>query len=168
MPGSPMAQFGVIRRNESHLRERHVSATRPASITTWSTFACDRYQLVARPAWPAPMMATSTARSIGLFDQVALGRLDLDASGFQILDAPVELLGIAGDLEQDPALVARDVGAPDVGHDVELLAQVVDDRLLHHVRSEDELEPPPSHGRESKGDWRPPLRPARSRSRPSL
>src|SRR6476660_2818243 len=112
MPGSPTAQFGVMRRKESHRRERHVSATRPASRMTWSIFALVKCQLVARPAWPAPTTATSTLRFMvppGLLDQVTLGRFDLDPSRLQVLDPAIELLGLAGDLEQDPALVARHV-----------------------------------------------------------
>src|SRR2546423_8510150 len=58
--GSLPLQLGVTRQNESHRLDLHVSATRPASSTTWSTLACFRNQLVERPAWPAPMTATST------------------------------------------------------------------------------------------------------------
>src|SRR2546423_3141181 len=59
-PGSLTLQFGVTRQNESHRLDLHVSATRPASSTTWSTLACFRNQLVERPACPAPTIATST------------------------------------------------------------------------------------------------------------
>src|ERR1700730_2011195 len=45
----------MSRRNESHRRLRHVSATRPRSRTTCAMPRSVRYQLVARPAWPAPM-----------------------------------------------------------------------------------------------------------------
>src|SRR3989442_4577566 len=63
-PGSFTLQFGVTRQKESQRRVLHVSATRPASRTTWSTLAWVRYQLVARPAWPAPTIATSTPELI--------------------------------------------------------------------------------------------------------
>src|ERR1700682_3086854 len=63
-PGSLTLQLGVTRQNESQRRERQVSATRPASSTTWSTPACLRCQLAARPACPAALMAKSTLRSI--------------------------------------------------------------------------------------------------------
>src|SRR2546429_1532883 len=63
-PGNLTLQLGVTRQNESHRRERHVSATRLDSRTTCSTPACLRYQLVASPAWPAPMIATSTDSAI--------------------------------------------------------------------------------------------------------
>src|SRR5450759_5120681 len=59
-PGSRTLQLGVTRQKESQRRLRHVSATRPVSSTTWSTLAWVRYQLVAIPACPAPMIATST------------------------------------------------------------------------------------------------------------
>src|SRR5450759_4043395 len=59
-PGSRTLQLGVTRQKESQRRLRHVSATRPVSSTTWSTLAWVRYQLVASPACPAPMIATST------------------------------------------------------------------------------------------------------------
>src|SRR5437667_12340121 len=73
-PGSLTLQLGVTRQNESQRRVRHVSATRPASSTTWSTLAWLRYQLVARPAWPAPTIATSTAEviSAGMLARVTL------------------------------------------------------------------------------------------------
>src|SRR5207245_2541023 len=59
-PGSLTVQLGVTRQKESQRRVRHVSATRPASRITCSTPACFRNQLVASPAWPAPMIATPT------------------------------------------------------------------------------------------------------------
>src|SRR5260221_12795098 len=147
-----MAQFGVIRRNESQRRERQVSAMRPASITTWSTPAFARCQLVARPAWPAPTIATSTLRSMReavLLDQVALCRFNLDPAGLQVSDATIQLIRLTCNLEEEPTLVARHVGASDVRDDLELLAQLVDDRLLDHGRSEDQLASPPTHRRES-------------------
>src|SRR3981081_4111138 len=63
-PGSLTLQFGVTRQNESQRRVRQVSATRPASSTTWSLPDWLRGQLVARPACPPPTIATSTAAFI--------------------------------------------------------------------------------------------------------
>src|SRR5713101_8401411 len=173
-----MNWLGVTRQNESQRRERQVSATRPDSSTTWSTLARVRCQLVASPACPPPMIATSTLRSMtaaivigswarGLFDQVALGRLDFDPSRLEVGDPAVQLVRLAGDLEQDPALVAADVSAANVGHKRELLAELVDHRLLHHGRPEDQLQPPPPHKAESKPATALRPRQGRSRSRPS-
>src|SRR5260370_728809 len=51
----------------------------------------------------------------------------------------------------DAALVAGDVGAPDVGDQRELLAELVDHRLFHHGRTEDQFQPPPPHTRSLSG-----------------
>src|SRR6266849_4161988 len=88
---------------------------------------------------PAPAGQTSLA------DEVALGRFDLDAARLEILDAPIQLVGFAGDLEEHPALVLGNVGAPDIGDELELLPELVDHRLLDHVRAKDQLETPPRH-----------------------
>src|ERR1700716_661306 len=101
-----------------------------------------------------------------LLDQVSFRRFDLDSARLQVRHTTIELLGISTDLEQDPALVAGDVGPADVGHDLELLAELVDHWLLDHVGTKDQLQPPATHTAESKPgrDLRPPR--ARSRSRP--
>src|SRR3982074_2515881 len=114
--------------------------------------ACLRCQLVASPAWPAPMIATSTlcftaATLADLLDQVSLCRFDLDSARFEVSDTAVQLFGLTADLEQHPALVTGHVSAADVRDQLELLAELVDHRLLHHRRPEDQLEPPPPHTR---------------------
>src|ERR1700730_15297552 len=133
--------------------------------------ACERCQLVASPACPAPMIATSTPCFTGatladLLDEVSLCRLDLDSARLEVSNPAVQLFGLATDLEQHPALVTGHVRAPDVGDQLELLAELIDHRLLDHRRPEDQLEPPPPHSAESKLEpsLRPP--PARWKSRP--
>src|SRR5437763_15272780 len=80
-PASLTLQFGVTRQNESHRRDLHVSATRPASSTTWSTLACLRNQLVASPACPAPMTATSTDSVLVLIPaRILVRQLPADAA----------------------------------------------------------------------------------------
>ncbi len=83
-------------------------------------------------------------------NQVALRGLDLDASRFEVLHAPIELVGFASHLEQNPPLIPRDVRPPDVGHDLELTAELVDHRFFDQGRTEDQLEPPACHRPESK------------------
>src|SRR5438552_16520178 len=95
--------------------------------------------------WPAK---AGGARS--LLDQVALGRLDLNPHRLQVLDATVELLGLSHHLEEDPALIAGDIGAADVGHDLELAAELVDHRFLDQRGSEDQLQTAATHERECK------------------
>src|SRR5712691_8861424 len=80
-----------------------------------------------------------------LADEVAFGRLDRHPARLEVLDATVKLLRLARDLQQNPALVSRDVGSTDVGHDLELPAELVDDRLFYQGRTEDQLETPPRH-----------------------
>src|SRR5207249_6537498 len=99
-------------------------------------------------------------------DQVAFRRVDAYAAGLQVGDAAAELVGLARDLQQHPALVAGDVGAPDVGDDVELLAELVDDRLGHQVTAEHELYAAPGHGPDVRRAGRLRRPRARSRSRP--
>src|ERR1700680_2418703 len=89
--------------------------------------------------------------AIWLLDQVAFGWLDLDSPRFEVGDAAVQLLRLSSDLEQHPALVTSHVGAADVGHQRELLAELVDHRLLHHGRAKDQLQPPPPHTRSLSG-----------------
>src|SRR5713226_1962278 len=109
-------------------RDRHW----PAPGTSWWP---------GRPARPR----LSRRRRDRSLDQVALGGFDLHTSGLEIRNALVEFVRLPGDLEQDPALVAGDVGSADVGDDLELLAELVDDRFLYHRRPEYELQPPPRH-----------------------
>src|SRR5205807_3876075 len=87
-PGSLTLQFGVTRQNESHRRDLHVSATRPASSTTWSTLACFRNQLVASPACPAPTIATSTDSVLALIPARILVTRLLAAAGLKPRSKP--------------------------------------------------------------------------------
>src|SRR6266542_2442882 len=80
-----------------------------------------------------------------LLDQVAFRRLDLHPTRLQELDAPIQLLGLAGDLQQDPALVAGHVRPPDVGDDLEVPPELVDHGLFDQRGAEDQLEPPSRH-----------------------
>src|ERR1700694_4897813 len=98
------------------------------------------------PLISAAILAGSYA-AIRLLDQIAFGWLDLDSPRFEVGDAAVQLLRLSRDLEQHPTLVTSHVGAADVGHQRELLAELVDHRLLHHGRAKDQLQPPPPHTR---------------------
>src|SRR5207244_8227494 len=80
-----------------------------------------------------------------LLDQIAFRGFDLDAARLEVVHALVELFGLARDLEQDPALVPRHVRAADVGHDLELAAELVDHRFLDQGGAEDELQAAARH-----------------------
>src|SRR5215212_344579 len=54
-PGSRLCQFGVSKVSESQRSVRQVFATSPRSRTTWSIERSASHQLIASPAWPAPM-----------------------------------------------------------------------------------------------------------------
>src|SRR3954454_5017237 len=56
IPGSRVCQFGVRSRSDSQRSVRHEFATSPRSRTTWSIERSVRRRLMARPAWPAPMI----------------------------------------------------------------------------------------------------------------
>src|SRR5256885_1275105 len=101
-----------------------------------------------------------------LLDQVSFRRLDLHPARLEVGHASIELFSLSADLEQHPALITRDVGPADVGHDLELLAEVVDHRLFDHVGTKDQLQPPAPHTAESKPGSGPQPPPARSKSRP--
>src|SRR6188472_4533828 len=59
LEGSWIDQFGVTRQKLSH-RSRQLWPIRPRSRMTWSIPALVSLQLVARPACPAPTIATGT------------------------------------------------------------------------------------------------------------
>src|SRR5262245_53422071 len=67
-------------------------------------------------------------------DDITLHGVDANALGGDPGEPALELGGIAFELEDDPAAVGGDVGAADVGDDVEVLAELVDvgdgDQLL--------------------------------------
>src|SRR5919201_281789 len=93
----------------------------------------------------APTRRPCSLRLTCSLDQVAFGRLDSDAARLEVLDAAAELVGLSVQLQQDPAFIARHVGAPDVGDDVELLPQLIDDRLGDQLLAENQLDPATRH-----------------------
>src|SRR5260221_4070375 len=62
----------------------------------------------------------------GLLDDVALHRLDPDAPGFLIRNAPLDLVRIARHLEHDPALLAGDLRAAGLAYPLLVLCLVGD------------------------------------------
>src|SRR5260370_40289884 len=78
-------------------------------------------------------------------DEIAFGRLDGHSTRLEVLDPTVQLVRLAGDLQQHPALVARHGGTAAVRDDLHLAPELVDDRLLHQRRTEHQLQPPSSH-----------------------
>src|SRR5258708_2381206 len=85
------------------------------------------------------------SRDADLLDQVALRRLDGHPPRLEGGHAAVELIRLAGHLEQHPAVITRHVGAADVGHDLELPPELVDHRFLDQRRAEYQLEPAAPH-----------------------
>src|SRR5437868_10203807 len=92
--------------------------------TSWPA-ACRR--AAATEESTPPDIATATF--IPLLDDVALDGLNAHAARLQVGHAAVQLIGLAGHLQQHPTLLAGDVGAADVGDDLVVLAQVVDHGL---------------------------------------
>src|SRR4030088_630595 len=85
----------MSRRNESHRWLRHVSATRPRSRTTCSMPRSVRCQLVARPAWPAPMT------TVLCFMSLSSGFGVEQAGGFTALPPSDTLLAAERAVEED-------------------------------------------------------------------
>ena len=59
-PGNAVVQFGDTRRNASQRSCQPPPSVSRRSMTTWSRPASDSSRLIARPLWPAPMIAVST------------------------------------------------------------------------------------------------------------
>src|SRR5437588_5372586 len=74
--------------------------------TSWPA-ACSR--AAATEESTPPDMATAIL--MPLLDDVAFGGLDAHAARLQVGHAAVQLIGLAGHLQQHPALVPGDVGA---------------------------------------------------------
>src|SRR5207302_7104363 len=70
----------------------------------------------------------------------------------RVADCPVDLLIRPLDLEDDPAGALRDVGAPDVGDHVELLAHGMDDRLGDELLGKGQVDPTSGHQRAGPAD----------------
>src|SRR3954447_19148178 len=104
----------MSRRSESHRSVRHEAATPRRSTTTWSIPAPTRWQLMARPAGPAPITTTGTctAPSERSVPSPSSGQLDLHGRrvGDDVVDGRA-LLGLGED--------RLEVGARAVGVDVE-------------------------------------------------
>src|SRR5205807_1639966 len=77
--------------------------------------------------------------------QLALDGIDAHAALLAVGEAAVDVLELAVDLEHHPALIAGDVGAPDVGDHREAMAELVDDGLTDQVGAEAQLDAAPSH-----------------------
>src|SRR5437588_7863933 len=92
-----------------------------------------------------PERATATFMLRTLLDDVALDRLHADTPRLEISDPAVELVRLAGHLQQHPAFLAGHVRPADVGHDLVVLADVVDHRLGYEVAPEDEPDAAPGH-----------------------
>src|ERR1700694_6058422 len=107
----------MSRRNESHRWLRHVSATRPRSRTTCSMPRSARCQLVARPAWPAPIT------TVLCFMSLSSGLGVQQAGGFTALPPSDTLLTAERAVEED----SDDGGAGDQG---EVEGPVDDDQSL--------------------------------------
>src|SRR2546427_303525 len=67
-------------------------------------------------------------------DDVALDGIDLHAPALEPRDGALERALVALELERHPSVVGLHLGAPDVGDEVEVLDQMVDDRLLDELR----------------------------------
>src|SRR3989442_11037594 len=78
-------------------------------------------------------------------DHVTLDRVDLDALVLEPLHPALERAFVPFELERHPAVIGLDVGAPDVDHDVEVLDEPVDDRLLDERRREREADTHAGH-----------------------
>src|SRR3990170_5010115 len=72
-------------------------------------------------------------------DHVAFDGVHADALGGHPLQAALDLLQVALDLEHHPAPVLGDVGPPDVGDHVKLLPHLVDDGEGNQLLGEGEL-----------------------------
>src|SRR4051812_24989125 len=84
-PGSRLCQLGVSSRSESQRSVRQEFATSPRSRTTWSIERSARHQLIANPAWPAPMI-TADVRTRPDLNRRREVSLDLDGDVGRIGD----------------------------------------------------------------------------------
>src|ERR1700726_2023252 len=75
----------------------------------------------------------------------AAGQVALAPSPPEPPDGPVDGVPLTIQLADDPAAVLADIGASDVGDDVELLDQAGDDRLPHQLLGKRQLHPDPDH-----------------------
>src|SRR5437867_3251409 len=67
-------------------------------------------------------------------DHVTFDGVDLDAAVLEPLDPALERALVTLELERHPAVVSLHVGAADVDHEVEVLHETIDDRLLDECR----------------------------------
>src|SRR5437879_3004143 len=109
------------------------SATVPAPVRT------SRCPSVNRRNGAGILMTTSTmssprqdSRDLAL-DQVTLDRVDPHARVRRPFDGAPDLVVRTIELEDDPAIISRDVGAANVCHDRKLLSELIDDRLPNEL-----------------------------------
>src|SRR3990172_11414477 len=86
-----------------------------------------------------PRPSTHT-RALAL-DNIALHGVDPHAFRRHPLERSLDLLDRAVHLQYHPTAILRHIGAPHVGHDVELLPQLVDDRERNQLLRKRELHP---------------------------
>src|ERR1700733_4168058 len=125
-PGSRLCQFGVSSVSESQRSVRQVLATSPRSRTTWSIERAASHQLIASPAWPAPITtAVVRIRRGASGGEATLRHLDGDVGrvGDDVVDRGA-LLRLRDDRLD---VVRRRVGVDLVGHldAVEAVAHVL-------------------------------------------
>src|SRR5262249_25900799 len=87
-------------------------------------------------------------------DDVLLDGIDLQALLLQPRHAPLQVVRAPLDLEGDPAVGRRHVGPADVRHEVEVLAEQIDDRVLDLLGRERQVDPHLGHSTPSF--YRPP------------
>src|SRR6185436_3571669 len=123
-PGRRLCQFGVRRVSESQRSVRQVLATSPRSRTTWSIERAASCELMASPAWPAPI-TTTVVRTAAPGGEAALRHLDRHVGrvGDDVVDRGA-LLRLCDDRLD---VLGRGVGVDLVGHldAVEAVAHVL-------------------------------------------
>src|SRR3972149_7708279 len=120
-------------------RELNLGSRTPVEVTSGA----------AQPAastTASPVASATHKWSVGTAlwdDDVPLHRIHLDAFTLEPRDAALEGLLLGLELQDHPAVVGLDVCPPDVGDDVEVLHQVVDDGLLDPLGRKGQPHPHP-------------------------
>src|SRR5712691_4034121 len=105
--------------------------TRVISRMTDSVKPCTRLEIIWRPSGE---------------DDVVLDGIDRDALPLEPRHSRFQPLGGAFQLEHAPAVIGPDIGAPDIGDEVEVLHQAIDEGPLDQLGGKGQAHAQPGHG----------------------
>src|SRR6476659_8391040 len=126
---------------------RRISGKRPSSCPSTASTLSPSTRTSDSPAVTARSGAGMRIRTVMNIsrlagDHVAFNWIDPHALALGPGDRAIDLIVLAGNLQDDPAPESRHACPPDVRDNLEFLTEVVDHRLLHEIRWKRELDAP--------------------------